>query len=657
MSFRLVSRLDIQLKQMLKHVFLAVQGLELVALISQRGVSGQVKFRSLGSVDAPVTIVTELEETLQYPEQTFSWAIRSYPVDYSKVDPEQRCQLNDQVLGPEQFNFDEELGYLAIPENKTTRYTTSSITLTGPKGIWGKSLVLYNDDVIICATITAKDSSLEHSAESRFLGPIVGSIHFRWLASKSSEHSETLIYAKLQHTRKTAQGRVAADLVQHRWKIYATDIVENIRRTEGDCNSLQLVFDPQNSEPGKTIGDLDNRLGPLPVNIYESGSKQSLLKRDGQLVLLPSDLTGLKRRLYVVIFDSDKTDDIVACAEIRHIRSRVLKSVFNSNNMRGEIQFTQNGRFEPTWVNVSVAPTDNDHLTGEKYAARLKRFQITTLPPQPGLKSNFTHYCNSSGPIFNPTNINMDNIPPPGLGTQDQYSIGDLTGKLLGRSKDMPHTFFSRQSGELSGVYWDIFLPLYGKNSVIHRNLVLTENIGCGPLLPYTSDQKYLMPMKTVEILYRYPIVGRILMRQPKEQPWEETIIIFEYMTLADGNTPVDSYDHRWGIHENPPGKDFYNWTGRCLSAGATYNPHRLDTKPTDCKDTESEMCRMGDLGSRLGLLTIAGSKYNTSRLSRKMFIDDNTPLSGRGSVIGKSLVIFADHGPVARGERLACSM
>lgn len=32
----------------------------------------------------------------------------------------------------------------------------------------------------------------------------------------------------------------------------------------------------------------------------------------------------------------------------------------------------------------------------------------------------------------------------------------------------------------------------------------------------------------------------------------------------------------RWMVHDNPPGKDFYNWTGRCLSAGSPYNPHKV---------------------------------------------------------------------------------
>lgn len=629
-----------------------------MALVSQRGLSGQVKFRSLGSVDSPVQIITDLQETLQYPEQTFSWAIRTYPVDYSQVDPKLRCVLEDHVLGPEQHNFDEELGYLAIPENKTTTYTTSKITLTGPNGIWGKSIVLYNDDVVICATITAKNSALEHSAEARFYGPIVGPIHFRWLASKSSPHAETLIYANLQHTIKTAQRKSSSDLIQHPWKIYATDIVENTRRADHDCNSLQIVFDPQNGEPGKTIGDLDSRLGPIPVNAYETNSMRSFLKRDETLVLLPSDITGLKRRLYIVIFDAVKTDDIVACAEVRHIRMKVVKSIFNSNNMRGEMTLTQNGRFEPTWVNVTVNPTDNDFQTGQKYALKLTRMEITNLPPQPSLRSNVTHYCNSSGPIFNPLQVDLETIPPAGYGTQDQYAIGDLTGKLLNHNADPSSAvFFRTQSQELSGTYWDLYLPLYGMNSVVHRNVVFKDNIGCGSLLPYSSDKKSVLPMTTVEILYKYPIVGRVLLRQPKEQPWEETVVLFEYLILADGNKPVDSYDHRWSINENAPGKDFYNWTGRCLSAGDVFNPYLLKTKSVDCKDKSPNLCKLGELGSRLGLLTISGSKFNASRLSRQLFIDDNIPLSGRSSVVGKSLVIFDDRGPKARGERLACAM
>ena len=63
----------------------------------------------------------------------------------------------------------------------------------------------------------------------------------------------------------------------------------------------------------------------------------------------------------------------------------------------------------------------------------------------------------------------------------------------------------------------------------------------------------------------------------------------------------------------------------------------------------------MGDL-ERHGKLSIAGKKAFSSKLTRKLFTDSMIKLSGPGSIFGKSIVIYDDHGPKARGERLACS-
>lgn len=59
----------------------------------------------------------------------------------------------------------------------------------------------------------------------------------------------------------------------------------------------------------------------------------------------------------------------------------------------------------------------------------------------------------------------------------------------------------------------------------------------------------------------------------------------------------------------------------------------------------------------RHGTLGVAGQKSNSAKVSRRLFTDTNVPLSGPKSVVGKSLVIYDDRGPVARGERMACSM
>lgn len=69
-------------------------------------------------------------------------------------------------------------------------------------------------------------------------------------------------------------------------------------------------------------------------------------------------------------------------------------------------------------------------------------------------------------------------------------------------------------------------------------------------------------------------------------------------------------------------------------------------------KDPENVV---GDLTSRHQNIIISGSK-KVLKESRRLFTDHRLPLTGRHSVFGKSLVIFDDHGPKARGDRLACS-
>lgn len=136
--------------------------------------------------------------------------------------------------------------------------------------------------------------------------------------------------------------------------------------------------------------------------------------------------------------------------------------------------------------------------------------------------------------------------------------------------------------------------------------------------------------------------------------------MLVEYLTHADGAAINNSETHRWSIHNHPPGKDFYSWQNRCLSVGEIYNPYKVsfDMKAPQktCSSDSQELCRSGDL-SRLGTLAIAGSKVDTIKHSRRMFTDANLPLTGFSSIVGKSIVIFDDHGPVARGERLACAM
>lgn len=152
----------------------------------------------------------------------------------------------------------------------------------------------------------------------------------------------------------------------------------------------------------------------------------------------------------------------------------------------------------------------------------------------------------------------------------------------------------------------------------------------------YEKSTNYQVPMETAQVLFRYPIVGKILFRQPKEKPWLDTTILIEYLIHADGSSLNNSDSHRWAIHSEVPDKDYYSWQHRCIST--------------------KEIFDSADLSKRLGEIAISGTLKNSIQVSRKLFTDTNLYLSGYRSIIGRSIVIYDENGPVARGERLACS-
>uniref|UniRef100_A0A182R615 Superoxide dismutase copper/zinc binding domain-containing protein n=1 Tax=Anopheles funestus TaxID=62324 RepID=A0A182R615_ANOFN len=648
------------------------RGLNLVAHISQRGLHGEISFAQHN--DRQVLITSELETTLQYPEQAWSWGIYQLPVDYTIVDPQERCQISR--LGEQLWSFDDDLGYLMLPGNESTTWL-NDIALTGEKGLWGKSLVLYDPsiNVRICATIVTRDGSQDHLAEARFSSPITGSIYFRWLAAKESNHSDTLIHSNLFHTRDQSRKMGNPAYTEHMWKIYVTDIFESeAQNAEENCNKLQLVFDPQNRGAGNAIGDIDGRVGALRITTNARQIQYPQLFHDHQLVLLPSDLYGPSRKLYVVVFDPNHPDTFLACAKIRHQKPRTARALVDGGGMRGDMRFTQRSRFEPTWIQAIFGATGNESDANINYAKDVSSFRINQLPLE-AYAGPEDRYCLTGGGTFNPMGIAAKDIPPPGYGTQDQYPVGDLSGKLLNRNKKESHSYYlPGSSAELSGSYWDTFLPLQGPNAIIFRsfsvqryNRTQPTNItevpwACGTVALYEFNRPYQVPILTAQVLFRYPIVGRILFRQMKDEYWTETGIIFEYLIHADGSTVNRTADHRWAIMDDAPGKDFYDWQNRCVSAGGVYNPFKaapLMGKAWEevCTGSSVELCRVGDLSNRVGGLAIAGHKREAAMISRKMYIDSNLPLSGHASVIGRSVVIYDDNGPKARGERLACSV
>lgn len=268
-----------------------------------------------------ISIRTNLKTTLEFPDQVWHWEVREFPVDYSEIDND-RC--SDSNLGKDIINLTDELGYLSLPGNESTEYESEN-NLVGDKGLWGKSLVLKSPEThkTLCANIVSNNRTVERVAFAKFNSPIAGSMYFRWIASKELDHTDIYIHTDLYHVKNSNE---KTQFSEHVWKIFVTDIFDSgSDKSEENCNILQLVFDPENKGKGKGVGDIDSRLGKIKVSSQPTEGRIKTLYKDDGLTLLPSDLGGPHRNLYVVIFDDKHTDSFLTCAKIRHHHPRYAK--------------------------------------------------------------------------------------------------------------------------------------------------------------------------------------------------------------------------------------------------------------------------------------------------------------------------------------------
>lgn len=101
----------------------------MVSYFSQSGLHGEVHFMKSTSDPKLVKIKTFLEATIQYPEQSWSWGVHQNPIDYSIIDPVERC--DQEHVGPQITSFDDLLGYLLLPGNESSVWDDVMLNLTG----------------------------------------------------------------------------------------------------------------------------------------------------------------------------------------------------------------------------------------------------------------------------------------------------------------------------------------------------------------------------------------------------------------------------------------------------------------------------------------------------------------------------------------------
>lgn len=124
----------------------AVSGIELVSFFSQSGLHGEVHFMKSLNSSKLVKVRSILEATIQYPEQSWSWAVHQNPVDYSIIDPVERCSLEN--VGERLINFDDHLGYLVLPGNESSVWDDVMLNLTGELNL--SSSIKFKSKQICC---------------------------------------------------------------------------------------------------------------------------------------------------------------------------------------------------------------------------------------------------------------------------------------------------------------------------------------------------------------------------------------------------------------------------------------------------------------------------------------------------------------------------
>lgn len=594
---------------------------QLEALLSQHGVTGSVIF----SPDEESTHVrVNLNASESYAGE-YSWGIYEFPINYESPD-----YCNSRMLGRKpMINLVNLFGDLILP-GESKEFTTESIPMSGPQSIWGRSLVLEGPSRSrICGTIVP--SKEFKTWEARFTSPIAGSVWFTSLSGGEEEHIETRILSNLYHVQN---GKSSG----HPWQIFITDILTSVRK-RNTCDFLQILYDPENRDglgcskdsPQKCKeGDLTSKFGAVRVGQRESIFTKSSYT-DSSLMLPESEGP---RSVYLVIYDEEHEGSFLSCARMRLIRPKEAEAAFSHKGILGSIKFRQNSPFQPVHSSVDLKGL-NFTVNGyhvHKFPVPLK----TEEKDEP---------CTRTGGHFNP--FGVDPSIKIDANSLDKFEVGDLSGKYGGlKDKD-----------SYSVQFIDPNLSLFGKLSIVGRSIVIHENPTPNRFVCTNIDLKDRSLLTSVAT-FTYPIAGRIIFRQEADDAFADTTIFVESLLYSDGSQN-DTSGHKWHVHVSEPGKDYYNWTGRCISAGGHYNPYRIsldDSIYSSCVNEGNPLrCELGDLVNKHETLKIAGRKRDVSSMV-SFFTDTNLPLSGATTINGRSIVIHDDHALKHRGNRMACT-
>lgn len=85
----------------------------------------------------------------------------------------------------------------------------------------------------------------------------------------------------------------------------------------------------------------------------------------------------------------------------------------NMDGIRGSVDFTQRSPFDPTWTNFQLGASDQDYESNLRFVSSVLQYSVHELPPRI-VDDHVETMCNTTGEIYNPTGVDLKNLPPPG---------------------------------------------------------------------------------------------------------------------------------------------------------------------------------------------------------------------------------------------------